>query len=831
MSDNIYHKLGEYLGSFKYDPLAFVYACFPWGEGSLTNYDGPDEWQKKYLSELRDSLISKKDQEDRIIRRAVTSGHGTGKALPLSTIIDTPDGKKVWKDIAIGSRLFGRNGRPTTVVGVYPQGERPVYKITFDDKSVAYTDEDHLWEVTSFRNNHADYRKKEVVSTKQMLLSGVHRKNGVYNRRIFQLPTHEPVEYPEASLPIDPYVLGVWLGDGTRNKCCITSNDIEIINQIISRNYHLKRIEEKPRTTCKNYFFNGLRSSLIDLGLAYKYSYEKSIPDLYKYTSIQQRLDLLRGLMDTDGSVSHDGMCDFASSSEQLVHDVLWLVRSLGGKGRQSKTKIPFYRNKNGEKIICRPSYKITFCLSVCPFYLERKIARWHCPKEDRYLTRWVDSIEFSHYEETKCVTVDAEDHLFLMNDFIVTHNSALVAWLILWAMSTKPNTRCVVTSNTENQLINKTFSELSKWNQLFIGKELFTQTATALYSAERDLEKTWRCDATPWSSQRSEAFAGLHNQGVRILLVMDEASAIDDIIWEVAEGALTDKNTEIIWAVFGNPTRPGGKFYDCFHDQKHRWETQKVDSREVKISNKDLIESWIQDYGLDSDFVRVRVRGEFPRSGSDQFIPTDEVEKAVARWRSIHKREYGFLQPVLGVDPARFGDDKSVVVVRQGDYIHPPYSYNGIDTMELCAKILDIRRDYGGGGLICVDGVGIGAGVVDFLRHRDLPVIEVQSSGGAFDHKTYANKRAELYGKLKDWIVRGGCIPDQKDIQEQLTCFSYGYNNKLQLQIQSKKDIRKTLGKSPDVADALAYTMAYEEYRMLTMNTAPRRVITTRWA
>ena len=200
---------------------------------------------------------------------------------------------------------------------------------------------------------------------------------------------------------------------------------------------------------------------------------------------------------------------------------------------------------------------------------------------------------------------------------------STTVAWLILWAISTHPDTRGVVTANTEAQLRTKTWAELAKWHRKFIGKELFTYTATAIFSIEAEHERTWRIDAIPWSVTNTEAFAGLHNQGRRILIIFDEASAIDDRIWEVAEGALTDKNTEIIWCCYGNPTRNVGRFHSCFTKYRSYWDTKKIDSRDVAISNKAQIEQWKNQYGEDSDFFKVRVRGRFSRCGYKKNAPT----------------------------------------------------------------------------------------------------------------------------------------------------------------------------------------------------------------
>ena len=145
---------------------------------------------------------------------------------------------------------------------------------------------------------------------------------------------------------------------------------------------------------------------------------------------------------------------------------------------------------------------------------------------------------------------------------------TALVSWIILWAISTKPDARGVVTANTETQLKTKTWAELGKWFHMFIGKDFFSLTATALFAKDSAHERTWRIDMVPWCERNTEAFAGLHNKERRILVVFDEASAIPDVIWETTEGALTDANTEIIWCVFGNPTRNTGRFRECFPGQ-----------------------------------------------------------------------------------------------------------------------------------------------------------------------------------------------------------------------------------------------------------------------
>jgi hypothetical protein len=142
---------------------------------------------------------------------------------------------------------------------------------------------------------------------------------------------------------------------------------------------------------------------------------------------------------------------------------------------------------------------------------------------------------------------------------------SALIAMLVMWALSTMEDTRGVITANTEKQLQTKTSPEIAKWHRMAINAHWFIYTTTALYSADPEHEKTWRFDLIPWSEHNTEAFAGLHNEGKRLVLLFDEASAIADKVWEVAEGALTDALTEILWLVFGNGTRATGRFRECF--------------------------------------------------------------------------------------------------------------------------------------------------------------------------------------------------------------------------------------------------------------------------
>ena len=382
---------------------------------------------------------------------------------------------------------------------------------------------------------------------------------------------------------------------------------------------------------------------------------------------------------------------------------------------------------------------------------------------------------------------------------------SALVSWIILWAMSTQEDTKGVVTANTENQLKTKTWAELAKWYRLCITRHWFKFEATALFSVDRDHEKTWRIDMVPWSERNTEAFAGLHNKGKRILLIFDEASAIHDLIWEVSEGALTDSDTEILWCCFGNPTQNIGRFRECFGKFKHRWVSRQIDSRTVKMTNKVQLQKWVDDYGEDSDFVRVRVRGVFPSSSSNALIGPEEVEAAMAR--SYKGDEFDFAATIYGVDIARQGDDSSVVIKRQGKTAFKPKQMRIPDTM-LVAQQVSIMWGEDNPDAVFVDATGgYGVGVVDALRQVGRDPIEVYFSGKSNDPR-YFNKRSEMYFEMAKWIKAGGSLPDDKDLAEELCAATYSFQGD-KFRLDDKDDIKKTIGRSPDIADALALTFA----------------------
>jgi hypothetical protein len=390
---------------------------------------------------------------------------------------------------------------------------------------------------------------------------------------------------------------------------------------------------------------------------------------------------------------------------------------------------------------------------------------------------------------------------------------SALQSWLTLWALC-RADTIGRITASTETQLRTRFWAELQKWYRLFIGRELFEMSATAIYAKDKAHERTWRADATPWSEHNPTAFQGLHNFGKRLFILFDEASEIADVIWEAISGALTDASTEIIWCVFGNPTSNKFRFRQCFGGGRfaHRWKSYHIDSREVRHSNKEYLQSVIEDWGYDSDYTRVRVLGQFPRAELTGFISEEDVSLAASRQLT---EPLPSAPLVMGVDVARFGDDSSCIVFRRGRDARTiaPESHHGRDTMFLAGRVAELYQTYRPDAIF-VDEGGVGSGVVDRLLQLGVPVIGIQFGArpdrlgvGGETHR-FANKRAEMWGGLRQWI-KGGCIPDLPGLHAELTGPLYAFNLRDEIQLEKKSDMKKRGLASPDIADALALTFA----------------------
>jgi hypothetical protein len=375
---------------------------------------------------------------------------------------------------------------------------------------------------------------------------------------------------------------------------------------------------------------------------------------------------------------------------------------------------------------------------------------------------------------------------------------SALFSFLISWFMATRPDANIKATANTKTQLQATLWRELALWHKRSLFIDWFDWMATS-YRAKESPE-TWVANAIPWSVNNAEAFAGMH--GKHVAVFFDEASAIDDVIWETIEGAFTTGEYKPLFVVAGNPTRSSGGFYRCFHDKNSPWKTFRVDSRTARMTNKAQLNEWIERWGADSNFAKVRIYGQFPTVGDIQFIPTYDIDRAMGA--RVHPVEDDYL--VFGVDVARRGSDSSIIFPRRSNVALPPKQYREPDLMRLASLVAD-EIDKQRPDTVFVDGNGLGAGLIDRLRQLGFQIIEVIGQSRPIDLHYY-NKRAECYGGLKEWLRSDVSLPNDNELQEELVAIEYDMP-KDRILLENKDDIRERLGRSPDKADALALTFA----------------------
>lgn len=347
---------------------------------------------------------------------------GLGKAQDLDSDIITPDGIIRMGDVSVGDDVIGSDGKPKKVLGVYPQGLKDIYEITFNDGTTARSCDEHLWNVNTTTRNHRGnpYLTKTL---REIIDSGLQFENG--NNKWY-IPIVKPIEFNEKKLRINPYVLGCILGDGgitTKNSVSLSSVDSQIINEVQERLPEKHNVVRNGESLKDYYITADGRNNYINQYLKhYKLkgcdSHNKFIPNEYKFSSIQQRLELLRGILDTDGHSRKDSIIELTLASKELINDVLFIVQSLGGIGRLNDKWVTY----NGEK---KQYWRLHIKLppEFIPFKLERKIETFVATT--KYLpNRAIVDIKYIGKKEAQCIMVDSDDHLYCTDNCILTHNT-----------------------------------------------------------------------------------------------------------------------------------------------------------------------------------------------------------------------------------------------------------------------------------------------------------------------------------------------------------------------------------------------------------------------
>lgn len=382
---------------------------------------------------------------------------------------------------------------------------------------------------------------------------------------------------------------------------------------------------------------------------------------------------------------------------------------------------------------------------------------------------------------------------------------SAMTAWLVTWIMSTRPFAHGTITANTADQLSAKTWAEVAKWNKRSITGHWFDVSTGkgAMRMKHVDHPEDWFCAAQTCREENSEAFAGQHAATSTSFYIFDEASAVPDVIQEVANGGLTDG--EPMMFAFGNGTRNTGWFKDCFGKDAHRWGRTHVDSRTVQITNKQFLQEEIDDHGLDSDRVKVRVRGMFPSQSVAQFI--SEKDALAAYDRQLRREQYEFAPVILTCDPAWEGDDELVIGKRQGlkSEILRTIAKNDNDVQ--VAALLAQLEDEHQADAVMVDA-GYGTGIVSAGKTMGRDWHLVWFSGESPDPGCL-NLRAYMWRELRDWLKEGGAIPPDQVLLRDLTAPETVARLDGKIQLESKKDMKRRGQASPNRADALCLSFA----------------------
>jgi hypothetical protein len=390
---------------------------------------------------------------------------------------------------------------------------------------------------------------------------------------------------------------------------------------------------------------------------------------------------------------------------------------------------------------------------------------------------------------------------------------SALVSWVVLWMMSTRIGASVIVSANSESQLRSVTWAEITKWLSMSLNGHWWEISATRIMPAkwiaelvERDLKKGtryWSLEGKLWSAENPDSYAGIHNAD-GVMVIFDEASGIDDAIWAVTAGFFTENTPNRFWLAFSNPRRNTGYFYECHNSKRDFWNTKIVDARTVEGTDKAVYQQIIDEYGADSSQAAVEVYGDFPSAGDDQFISSSIVDEAMRR-----PRLKDLSAPIIvGVDPARFGSDSTVIAIRQGRDIIGIKRFKGDDTMTVVGHVIECIEEYKP-ALVVIDEGGVGGGVVDRLKEQRYKIRGVNFGNKSKNPLMYGNLRAQMWGDMRQWL-KTASIPSDRVLKTDLISPIMKPDSKGTIFLESKKDMKARGLASPDAADAICVTFAF---------------------
>lgn len=799
------------VAKYYYDPVGFATDCIDWQGGSgLTAYQ----------YDIMRTLVANK-------RICVRGPHGLGKAQDLDTPILTKKGYTTLGALQVGDQVFDEQGKTCRVVAKSPVTVGPTYEVEFADGSVITTHANHEWDAVNI-----DHRPKTPRPDRRTIPVSDWRDHWGATRRAttehmfktqrtpagqprWRVPTARPLEFPEAYLPIDPYLLGAWLGDGTAKAGLLTLNREDSKEMIpwLGKG-HCVPSGERPGSV--SYRVENLTAQLMEHGL---YG-DKHIPIRYMHASIEQRREIVRGLWDTDGykQASRDnrgGTDEITLTNERLAMDVVDLLHTLGLVVRVRVDKAQLNGRDMG------PRWRIGVRFDFRPYKLSRYV--WTPPESQasRFTQRTITEIRRVEDRPTQCIEVDSPSHLYLCGrSLIPTHNSAVSALTILWFALTSDaagvDWKCVYTAGAWRQIIQYLSPEIRKW----AARLRWEKVRDRPFNSSELLNLSLRLQhgsAFGAACSNPALIEGAHAD--RLLFLYDESKSIPAGTFDACEGAFSGTGESYAMAL-STPGPPAGRFYDIQTRKPgyEDWFVRHVTVQEAIEAGR-ISEKWLEDrkrqWGETSALFQNRVLGEFHAGEEDSVIPLSWAELAVERWHEWN--ESGRTDPgkphTVGIDVARSGEDKTVFAIRWGHVVTELRTYALADTMTTAGRAAGLlESDPQSTGI--VDVIGVGAGVYDRLREQGMRVQAFNAAAKSNRKDStgelgYFNARAAAWGNLREMLDPSAgaelCLPDDDELLGDLTSpkmmepMSGG-----KLKLESKDDIKERIGRSPDRGDAV---------------------------
>lgn len=394
---------------------------------------------------------------------------------------------------------------------------------------------------------------------------------------------------------------------------------------------------------------------------------------------------------------------------------------------------------------------------------------------------------------------------------------TSTLTWMTMLFLLTLEDCRILITAPSAQLLDRVFYSEFQKWYARLpeIFKAFFEVKKESVHIKGKPYQMASLVTGNPTNI---EGIQGGH--ATNYIIFADEASGLEEKVFDTLLGTLGAGSGRFIMT--SNPVRNSGRFYEIFASDNKRWEKITFSALVSAQISKNWIEDMREMYSEEDDNWRIRVLGEFGRFGEQQFIPSSTIETAARNF--IDYKVYANYPKIAGVDVARFGADQTVFTLRQGPKLVDITKFSNLDTMEVSARVIDYAQRFSP-STIYIDSIGVGAGVFDRCSELGLPVKEVVVSHKSTKPNVYANFRAQLWGELRDWMSNGGDIPDDRDLLSQLNSMQYTYNNKMQILLMTKKDIKRMGLPSPDIADSLALTFAGNAYTVGFSRTVKRNI------